>query len=91
MFKSTDKKLEEIGFKKVKEDKWAVVYERYNDIDKYMQVLTVVHKTDGNNIIQSYDKDTFDKHFMGNICVGLTGYETKLILKKMKQLGWYSK
>ena len=41
MFKSTDKKLEEIGFKKVKEDKWAVVYERYNDIYKYMQVLTI--------------------------------------------------
>lgn len=38
-----------------------------------------------------YDKDTFDKRFKGNICVGLTGYETKLILKKMKQLGWYSK
>ena len=36
MLKSTDKKLEEIGFKKVREDKWAVVYERYNDIDKYM-------------------------------------------------------
>ena len=49
------------------------------------------YKTDGNNIIQSYDKDTFDKHFKGNICVGLTGYETNLILKKMKQLGWYSK
>ena len=91
MVKRTDKKLEEIGFNKVKEDKWAVVYERYNDVYKYTQVLTIVHKTNGSNVIQSYDKDTFDKHFKGNICVGLTGYETKLILRKMKSLGWYSK
>lgn len=75
MFKSTDKKLEEIGFKKVREDKWAVVYERYNDIDKYMQVLTIVHKTDGNSIIQSYDKDTFDKHFKGNRCMAQVSHQ----------------
>ena len=70
MLKSTDKKLEEIGFKKVKEDKWAVVYERYNDTYNYMQVLTVIHRTDGNSIIQSYDKDTFDKRFKGHIVTG---------------------
>lgn len=28
---------------------------------------------------------------IGNTCVGLTGYEMKLFLKKMKKLGLYSK
>ena len=28
---------------------------------------------------------------MGNIGIGLTGYEMKLFLKKMKQMGLYSK
>ena len=28
---------------------------------------------------------------IGNTCVGLTGYEMKLFLKKMKKMGLYSK
>ena len=31
-----------------------------------------------------------DKEKIGNVGVGLTGYEMKLFLKKMKQVGLYS-
>ena len=29
-----------------------------------------------------------DEKKIGNTCVGLTMYETKLCLRKMKQMGW---
>ena len=53
-----------------------------------MQVLDIRHKKDGRHIIQSYDKDLFDKEGIGNTGVGLTYYETKLALKKMKKKKW---
>jgi hypothetical protein len=88
MFKRIDKKFEEIGFVKVKEDEYGVRYERKNEKYNYTQVLAIMHKKSGRHIIQSYDKDLFDKDFIGNVCVGLTYYETKLALKKMRQLGY---
>ena len=41
IFKSIDEKFKDIGFKKVKDDKYAVTYERYNEEYKYMQVLDI--------------------------------------------------
>lgn len=35
-------------------------------------------------------KDLMDEAKIGNVGVGLTGYEMKLFLKKMKQIGLYS-
>lgn len=87
MFNSADKKLERLGFKKV-EDGVSVYYERYNKAHDFTQILALVHKQNGHHIIQSYDKDLMDKKNMGNTCVGLTMYETKLCLKKMKEKGW---
>lgn len=89
MFKSIDKKFEEIGFIKVKEDKYGVSYERKDMYHNFTQVLDILHKTSGRHIVQSYDKDLTDTKGIGNTCVGLSYYEMKLVLKKMKQLGYH--
>ena len=85
IFKSIDEKFKEIGFIKVSDDEYGVSYERKNDKYNYTQVLNILHKESGRHILQSYDKDLFDAKGIGNTCVGLTYYETKLALKKMKQ------
>lgn len=81
-FKSVDEKLAEIGFKKIVENKYGVVYERYDKKYKYTQVVDISHISSGYHIIHSYDVDS-----KGFSCVGLTAYEMKLFVKKMKQLG----
>lgn len=88
LFKSVDEKFEEIGFKKVREDKYGVEYERENKEYGYIQSLCLLHKESGKHIAQSYDKCLFDEKKIGNTCVGMTMYEMKLCLKKMKQIGW---
>ena len=88
MFKNIDKKFEEIGYKKIEENDYIVVYERPkydNPIFIYTQTLEL-HKK---GLIFSYDKNLFDTKNIGNTCVGLTCKEMKLILKKMKKKGWY--
>lgn len=87
MFKSADKKFEKLGFKKVN-DGLHVYYERYHEKYNYTQVLALVHKQSGYHIVQSYDKNLMDENKIGNVCVGLTMYEMKLCLKKMKEKGW---
>ena len=89
MFKSIDKKFEEIGFIKVDDDKHIVTYERKNEKHNYTQVLGITYKSNGKHIIQSYDKDLMDSKIIGDTCIGLTYYEMKLALKKMKQLGFH--
>ena len=89
IFKNIDDKFKDIGFKKVKDDKYAVTYERYDTTYKYTQVLDICHKKNGRHIIQSYDKDLYDRKGIGNTGVGLTYYETKLALKKMKKKKWH--
>lgn len=87
LFKTVDDKLSEIGFVKIQENKYGASYERQNTKYNFVQVVSLLHKASGKHIIQSYDKDLFDTKHIGNTCVGLTMYETKLFLKKMKQLG----
>lgn len=89
MFKNIDKKFEEIGFIKVEENKYGVRYERMDECHDYVQVLAIMHKASGKHIVQSYDKDLMDKEMIGCTCVGLTYYEMKLALKKMRQLGYH--
>lgn len=91
LFKSVDEKLKEIGFVKIKEDKYGVRYERKNSKYNFTQSVNILHKASGRHILQSYDPDLMDEKKVGNTCVGLTGYEMKLFLKKMKQIGLYSK
>lgn len=91
LFKSVDEKLKEIGFVKIKEDKYGVRYERENSKYNFTQSVNILHKASGRHILQSYDNELMDQKKIGNTCVGLTGYEMKLFLKKMKQVGLYSK
>lgn len=91
ILKTVDEKLADIGFVKLNENKYGVDYERKDNKFNYTQVVSIGHKRSGRHILQSYDKDLEDEQKIGNICVGLTGYEMKLFLKKMKQIGLYSK
>ena len=91
LFKSVDEKLKEIGFVKIKENKYGVRYERKNSKYNFTQSVDILHKASGRHILQSYDNELMDQKKIGNTCVGLTGYEMKLFLKKMKQIGLYSK
>lgn len=84
-----DKKFEKIGFIKVRENEFGVSYEREDIGYGYTQTLDIVRKASGRHIVQSYDKDLFDTKLIGNTCVGLTYYEMKLVLKKMKKLGYH--
>lgn len=90
LFKSIDEKFAEIGFKKLREDKYGVEYERQIEEHGYVQSLCLLHKSSGKHIAQSYDKNLMDEKKIGNTCVGLTMYEMKLCLKKMKQMKWKS-
>lgn len=85
LFKSVDEKLAEIGFVKRDENEYGALYERYDKEYKYMQAVDILHKSSGRHFLQSYDVDA-----RGCSCVGLTAYEMKLFLKKMKQMGLYS-
>ena len=89
MIKSIDKKFEDLGFIKVKENEFGAMYERHNTQFNYTQVLNIVHKASGKHIVQSYDKDLLDEKHIGNTCVGLTYQEMKLVLKKMRQMGYH--
>ena len=91
LFKSVDEKLKEIGFVKIEEDKYGVRYERKNSKYNFTQSVDILYKASGRHILQSYDADLMDEKKVGNTCVGLTGYEMKLFLKKMKQIDLYSK
>lgn len=88
LFKTIDAKFEEIGFKKVEETEYGAEFERYDEDFKFTQTLCLLHKQSGRHIVQSYDKALMDAKGIGNTCVGLTMYEMKLCLKKMKQMGW---
>ena len=88
LFKTVDEKFAEIGFVKVEENEYGTTYGRKNDRFNYTQTLRLVHKKSGRHLIQSYDAELMDEKKIGNTCVGLTMYEAKLCVKKMKQMGW---
>ena len=91
LFKTTDEKLAKIGFIKTKEDKYGVEYKRKDSEYGFTQSVDILSKASGRHILQSCDSELIDQKKIGNTCVGLTGYEMKLFLKKMKQIGLYSK
>lgn len=91
LFKSVDEKLADIGFVKTREDKYGCEYEREDKKHNFTYKVCILHKKSGHHILQSYDPELFDCKTIGCTCVGLTGYEMKLFLKKMKQIGLYSK
>ena len=86
LFKSTDEKLQEIGFTKVVENECYAQYEREDVEFDYVQSLDLYHKASGRHIMLSCQKEGNTDGF--NNAVGLTAYEMKLVLKKMKELGF---
>ena len=88
LFKTVDEKFAEIGFVKVEESEYGATYKRKVDKYNYTQTLALLHKSSGRHLIQSYDAALMDEKKIGNTCVGLTMYEAKLCVKKMKQMGW---
>ena len=89
LFKSKiDRKFKRIGFVKTKETEFGATYEREHKDPNYTQRLDLVHKSSGKHLIQSYDPLLMDDKKIGNTCVGITMYEAKLCIEKMKKMGW---
>lgn len=91
LFKSVDEKLADIGFEKVEENEHLCEYDRKNNEFGYIQKVVISYKKSGRHILQSYDPKLSNNLGIGNTCVGLTGYEMELFLRKMKKMGLYSK
>ena len=91
LFKSVDEKIAAIGFEKIYESDSVVQYKRYNKTFNFCHIVEIIRKSNGRHLLQSYDAELTDDNHTGNVGCGLTGYEAKLFLKKMKQLGLYSK
>lgn len=85
LFKSIDEKFAEIGFEKVEENEFLVEYSRYEKGYDYHHKIVISKKANKRHIVHSYDGESPER-----VVVGLTGYEMKLIIKKMKQMGIYS-
>lgn len=88
LFKSIDRKFADIGFVKEEENEYGVTYKRENKEYGFIQTLYLGFKESGKHIMQSYAANLMDEKKIGNTCVGLTMYEMKLALKKMKKMGW---
>ena len=50
LFKSIDEKFEEIGFAKVEQNNYGVIYERENTKHNYKQTLHLLHKENGKHL-----------------------------------------
>lgn len=79
-----DKEFEKLGFTKILENKFGVEYNKYIEEFDYNHVIIILHKKSGKHIIQSYQRQLNSDGF--NNCVGMTLKETKLIMKKFKEL-----
>lgn len=90
LFKSIDEKIAEIGFVKGVENEYGCSYTRWDSKYLYLQEVDIGKKRSGKHILQSYRLNLFDEDSPDNTCVGLTGYEMKLFIKKMKKMGLYS-
>ena len=84
VFKSIDRKIADLGFKEIRNDKYGIEYERNNW--NYIHKVVLLHKHNGQNILQSYDPALFDTETIGNTNVGLSYRELVLFTKKMKRL-----
>lgn len=90
-FKTVDDRFKSIGFEKKIDNEYCVLYVRTDPKYGYTQCLDILHKTNGQHIVQSYDREFFDDSHIGNTCGGLTYYEMSLALRKMRQKGWRSR
>lgn len=88
LFKSVDNRLKELGFEKVEaENKYGACFMRVvpiNSDDSYIHRLDIIHKANGNHLIQSYQEGVNSDGL--NNMVGLNYEATKLAMKKYRQL-----
>lgn len=85
LFKSVDDKLKDLGFDKMNENDYGATYEKEVSMGgKYCHVISIISKSNGNHLIQSYEKEVNSDKF--NNAVGLTYKEAKLAMKKYRQL-----
>ncbi len=89
LFKTVDEKFEELGFKKTYESKSVIEYTKFIEKFNFTHCIEILYKADGRHIALSYQQGINNDGF--NNAVGLTYLESKLIYKKMKQMGWKSK
>ena len=88
-FKTTDEKLADLGYKKLKEDRFGASYLDENKAPGFIHIVDLLHKSNTWSILQSYDKYLMDENKIGCVCVGLNYKELKLFTKKMKELGFH--
>ena len=87
--KSVDDELARLGFKKVKEHRLFVTYERENThqyTGTFTHVIDISFRPNGKHWIQSYEKGVNTDGF--NNTVALTVYEMELILDKIIEKKW---
>ena len=76
-FLNVDKRLEKIGYKIVRNDKYGLEYEK-EEPQGYKHKVVILHKASGNHIMQSYTDISQ--------VVGLTLKEQILFTRKFKQM-----
>ena len=89
LFRIADKKLAEIGFIKVEENDTMTMFHRVNKKLGYTQHLALIRGEDGQHIALSYDRGLRNRRdYARDNTDGLTMYEMKLCVRKMRELGW---
>lgn len=81
MIKNADKRLKKLGFTKIEENRYVVIYERENATYGYTHEVDIIHKYNKENIVISSVKGLNSDGF--NNAVGLTANEMKFFRKKM--------
>lgn len=84
MFKNIESRLNTLGFEKIEENHYGVMYKRRVEKYGYNQLVHIHKKKSGNHIIQSYVEALNSDGF--NDCVGLTYKEMRLFMKKFRQM-----
>ena len=90
LFKTTDQKLSELGFKIKDEDLQTIRYTRYDQLYDYYQEVEISKQDNPTNdiMIFSYYVD-HDNQWNNKVVVGLTVEETKLFLKKIRESKYF--
>lgn len=81
---NADKMLEKLGFKKIEENEFGAQYRKQIEEYNYNQILDIMRKANGQNLIQSYVEGINTDGF--NDCVGVTYPEMKAAMKKYREL-----
>ena len=87
--KIIDNKFKKIEFRKICEDSNGVLYQKYDEDKGHVQLISIYKNNDEPFRIESYNRDIMDNNKIGNICIGLSLYETVLCVCKIIVKGWY--